>query len=220
MSWDGIGADGSAYFESEVVKVMCAVYGPRATNKPEFSERASLHCDVKWAPFARGGGSSRKGGHQTDEEAYISNLCTKSLEACLFLEKYPKAQIDVYVLVLEADGPILGCALTVASLALADAGIEMRDLIASCTVGVFSEELLLDPDERDVVRTVQNQGALVSVAYLPNVNSVIQCHLTYGVLSVAQTQQAVELAIDACQKMAPVLRQALLQQSEGLDKKK
>jgi hypothetical protein len=35
-----------------------------------------------------------------------------------------------YVLVLEADGPVLASSITAASVALADAGIEMRDLVS------------------------------------------------------------------------------------------
>lgn len=50
------------------------------------------------------------------------------------LASFPKAAADVYVLVLEAGGGELGVAATAAALALADAGIEMFDLVAACTV--------------------------------------------------------------------------------------
>lgn len=42
------GAVGSAYFESDSTKVICAVYGPRNSSKHAFSEKGQLSCDFKW----------------------------------------------------------------------------------------------------------------------------------------------------------------------------
>lgn len=47
---------------------------------------------------------------------------------------YPKASVDVYCVVLEADGGELAVATTAAALALADAGIELCDLVAACSL--------------------------------------------------------------------------------------
>ena len=52
----------------------------------------------------------------------------------LFQHLYPKSQIDVYVTILEDDGCTLACALTVAGLALADAGIQMFDLLVGASL--------------------------------------------------------------------------------------
>ena len=50
------------------------------------------------------------------------------------LEKFPKAVVDVHALVLESGGSDLAVAACAASLALADAGIEMLDLVSACSV--------------------------------------------------------------------------------------
>ena len=47
---------------------------------------------------------------------------------------FPKANVDVYCLVMESGGSDTAVAITAASLALADAGIEMYDLVAACKV--------------------------------------------------------------------------------------
>lgn len=52
----------------------------------------------------------------------------------MILEEFPKSTVDVYVCVLEAAGGELPAAVCAASLALADAGIAMRDLVAACSV--------------------------------------------------------------------------------------
>ena len=51
------------------------------------------------------------------------------------LELFPKLSIDVYIIILEADG-LEGCVAsgaTAASAALADAGIDMLAMVMSCS---------------------------------------------------------------------------------------
>lgn len=67
-----------------------------------------------------------------------------ALEAAAQLASFPKAVVDVYCLVLEAGGSELAVAISAASLALADAGVEMSDLVAACsTVRLSSDRLML-----------------------------------------------------------------------------
>lgn len=49
-------------------------------------------------------------------------------------QTFPKANVDVYCLVVESGGSDTAVAITAASLALADAGIEMYDLVTACKV--------------------------------------------------------------------------------------
>ena len=49
-------------------------------------------------------------------------------------QTFPKANVDVYCLVVESGGSDTAVVITAASLALADAGIEMYDLVTACKV--------------------------------------------------------------------------------------
>ncbi len=51
------------------------------------------------------------------------------------LDLLPKSVVDVYIQVLEMDGvaAMMGAAVSCVSIALADAGIEMYDLVAACS---------------------------------------------------------------------------------------
>jgi ribonuclease PH len=48
--------------------------------------------------------------------------------------RFPKSIIEINILVLEADGGIIGAAITAASLALVDSGILAYDMVACCSV--------------------------------------------------------------------------------------
>jgi exosome complex component MTR3 len=61
----------------------------------------------------------------------MSAVLVQALSPAVMLEKLPKCVISIYVVVLENDGSELSAAITCASLALADAAIEMYDLVAA-----------------------------------------------------------------------------------------
>lgn len=51
------------------------------------------------------------------------------------VHRLTKSVVGVHVMVLQADGGELAVATTCASMALADAGIELYDLVTACSVG-------------------------------------------------------------------------------------
>lgn len=50
--------------------------------------------------------------------------------------RYPRSQIRLFVQILQADGSGMAAAMNAATLALADAGIPMRDLVVACSAGM------------------------------------------------------------------------------------
>ena len=58
-------------------------------------------------------------------------------EQVIMLENYPRSQIDLQVFVLQHDGGYRSAAFNAVSLALMNAGMEMRDLLASTTAGLI-----------------------------------------------------------------------------------
>jgi len=70
---------------------------------------------------------------QDKEERDYSKLMEQALEAAVRLEAFPKSEVDVFVIVLQDAGAALAAAITAASLALADAAVEMYDLVTACS---------------------------------------------------------------------------------------
>ena len=64
----------------------------------------------------------------------MSGQMLAALEAAVLLRTFPKSNVDVYCLILESGGSDLAVCISAASLALADAGIEMSDLVSACSV--------------------------------------------------------------------------------------
>jgi len=124
---------GSAVFEVGSTRVVCAVYGPQVDARQEFSERGRLACEVKVAAFARPARSASAPPTGAEESAFAAELHT-ALSPSLRLDAYPKSSWQLCAFVVEDDGSALPALINCASLALADAGIQMFDMVAACSV--------------------------------------------------------------------------------------
>ena len=113
-------------------------YGPRASKKysTPFSERGQFLVDFKYAPFAQTTRRSKRmgaGGNVYElEEKEMQQQLTEALAVSIHLEAFPKAVLEAYVQVLQDEGGVLASALTCISLALADAGVMLYDMVSAC----------------------------------------------------------------------------------------
>ncbi|KAI8808475.1 ribosomal protein S5 domain 2-type protein [Cladochytrium replicatum] len=201
-----LSANGSALFESGSLKVVCSVYGPRQAPQQSASrDRGTINCWFKFTPFSCRG--KRKGYVQDAQEKEFSTILQQSLAPAVRLDLIPKSTIDVFVQVLENDGTMacLSAAVSCASLALADAGIEMIDQVVGHSVGVFGEKLLVDCSTDEELF----QTGSVFLAYMPSLNEVTHVVHT-GKTGVEQTMSAMDMCIDAASKISNVMQQALV----------
>jgi len=196
-------ADGSAYIEHGKNKIWAGVYGPREVHPKHLAlqDRTVLKCRYHMAPFSV---QERKSPAPSRREIELSKVIRESLEPSIFLEYYPRTMIDVFIEVLQADGGTRCASITAASLALADAGIPMRDLVVACAAGKADDTIVLDlMDEEDKLGKAD-----VPVALMPNLNAVTLLQMD-GKLTHEEFESAVNLAIDGCRKIYDMQKEAL-----------
>ncbi|RUS24603.1 ribosomal protein S5 domain 2-type protein [Jimgerdemannia flammicorona] len=236
-------ANGSAYIELGNTKLACAVYvlffpthcssafprlitppprcsyGPRQNKKQTFSNMGLLNCEFKFASFSC---SKRRGNQRDSQEKEYSQILSEALAPAVRLELFPKAMIDVFVTVLENDGTAscLAGAITAASVAIADAGLEMIDQVAAVsavershhlvfpqrTQSFAKDQILMDATSAE---EKLETGTLV-VSYMPSANEVTHV-LQTGETEGPVTVQAIEQCIDACSKIYTVMSAALVE---------
>ncbi len=196
-------ADGSAYIEQGKNKILAAVYGPREVHPRHLAlpDRALLRCRYHMAPFSV---EERKSPAPSRREMELSKVIREALEPSVFVEYYPRTSIDLFMEVLQADGGTRCASITVASLALADAGIPMRDLVAACASGKVEGHLVLDLDDSE-----DKKGeADVPLAFMPNLNAITLLQMD-GMLSVEEFEQVVNLALKGCKQMYELQKETL-----------
>lgn len=202
-------ADGSAYIEFGKNKIVAAVYGPREVHPKHMAlpDRCVLRCRYHMSPFST---DTRKNPAPSRREVEISKVMRESLEPALMLEDYPRAAIDVFVEVLQSDGGSRCAGITAASVALADAGINMRDLVAACAAGKVDDQIVLDINDTED----KEGGADMPVAYMPRLEQVTLLQLD-GKLSPEQFNECIDRAISGCRMVYEIQRQALMQKYFG-----
>jgi len=196
-------ADGSAYIEHGKNKILAAVYGPKEMHPKHLSlpDRMVLRCRYHMAPFSV---QERKSPAPSRREVELSKVIREALEPAVFVEYYPRSGIDVFVEVLQADGGTRCASITAAALAIADAGIPMRDLVVACAAGKVDDKVVLDlMDTEDKVGVAD-----VPVAFMPNLEAVTLLQMD-GILTPEEFETAMNLAIEGCRKIYVLQKEAL-----------
>jgi len=198
-------ADGSAYIEHGKNKILAAVYGPREAHPKHIAlaDRAVVRCRYHMAPFSV---DERKSPAPSRRELELSKMIRESLEPSIMSEYFPRSTIDLFIEVLQADAGTRCAGITAASLALADAGIPMRELVAACAAGKIEGKVALDLSDIE-----DKQGdADLPVAFMPksNVISLLQMD---GSFTEEEFRQALEMGTNACRKIYDMQREALRQ---------
>jgi exosome complex component RRP41 len=196
-------ADGSAYLEQGKNKILVGVYGPKEAHPRHIAQqdRAVIQCRYHMAPFSV---DERKSPAPSRRDVELSKVIREALEPAIFLEYYPKTAIQVYIEILQADGGTRCAGINAASLALADAGIPMRDLVVACAAGKADGKLIVDlMDTEDKVGEAD-----VPVAFMPNLNAITLLQMD-GSLSVDEFENAVNMAIDGSKQLYALQKEAL-----------
>jgi exosome complex component RRP41 len=206
-------ADGSAYIQFGKNKIMAAVYGPKEVH-PKHSalpDRSVLRCRYHMSPFST---EERKNPAPSRREIEISKVIREALEPALMLEDYPRTAIDVFVEVLQSDGGSRCAGISAASVALADAGINMRDLVSACAAGKVAGQVVLDVDD-----TEDKEGqADLPIAIMPSTNQVTLLQLD-GQLNDEEFHRAFDWALSGCRTVYQLQREALIGRYFGRNEK-
>ena len=181
-------ADGSAIFQMGNTKVIAAVYGPKEMHPRHMAlpDRTVLRVRYHMTPFST---DERKNPAPSRREIELSKVIREALEGVILTELFPRASIDIFMEVLQADAGTRLVSLMAASMALADAGIPMRDLVAGVAVGKADGVLVLDLNEPEDMWG----EADLPVAMMPSLNKIVLLQLN-GNMTPEEFREALALA--------------------------
>ena len=196
-------ADGSAFVEWGQNKVMAAVYGPREVHPRHLqqSTKAVIQCKYNMAAFSV---DERKRPGLDRRSQEISKVIAEALESVVFAEEFPRTSIDVYIEVLQANAGTRCAGLVAASVALADAGIPMVDLLPAVAVGKVAGAIALDLKKEE-----DNFGeADLPMALVPQSGRLVLLQME-GHMTEPELAQALELGVGGCRAIYEKMKTAL-----------
>jgi len=196
-------ADGSAYIEWGGNKILVAVYGPREAY-PKHTQninKAIVKARYNMAAFSV---DERKRPGPDRRSIEISKVISEALDQAIMVEQFPRTQIDVFIEVLQADAGTRIAGLTAATVAVASAGIPMKDFVVGCTAGKVEGKVVLDLSKEE-----DNFGqADLPMAVLSKSGKVVLLQMD-GDLSVEEFDQATEMILTATKRINEIQREAL-----------
>lgn len=197
-------ADGSCYLEWGENKILAAVYGPREAlpRHIQDSTKAIVNARYNMASFSV---EERKRPGPDRRSIEISKVTSEALEGVIFTELFPRTMIDICIEVLNAEAGTRCAGITAAAVALADAGIPMRDLPVACAAGKVDGTVVLDLTSGE-----DKEGeADLPVAIAPRTEEILLMQMD-GHMTYQEFEEALELALKGCKKVHELQRKALL----------
>ncbi len=189
-------ADGSAYIEWGGNKIICGVYGPRECIPRHAANpyKAVIKCRYMMSPFSSLEEHSRSGPSRRSTE--LSKVIKECFENLIIAEKFPNTQIDIFLDVLQAEGGTRTASITAATVALVNAGIPLKDMVAAVSVGKANGELLLD-----LGKIEDNFGQSdVPIAISARDKKILLLQMD-GLLTVEELEKTLDLAQEATEQI-------------------
>ena len=136
-------ADGSAMFSFGDTIAIAAVYGPKKMHPQHLQnpEKGVLRYTYHMMSFSVTE-RIRPGPNRRSME--ISKISEWALEPVVMIDKYPGTVIDVHVNILQANASTRCAGINAAALAIAHAGVSMKDMVSSVSIGKLYKQLVVD----------------------------------------------------------------------------
>jgi len=206
-------ADGSAMFSFGDTKAIAAVYGPKQLHPQHMQnpETGILRVNYNMMSFSVSD-RIRPGPNKRSTE--ISKISEWALMPAVLIGEFPNTVVDVHIMIPQADASTRCAGINAASLALAHAGIPMKDLICSVSIGKLDKQLVVDVD-KDEEDYEEGEGATdIAMSFLVNENKMTHIQLD-GNISTKELKEAVELGRKTCKEIYEIQKKALKESIGG-----
>ncbi len=199
-------ADGSALFSFGDTIAIAAVYGPKKMHPQhqQDPEKGTLRCRYNMLSFSVDD-RIRPGPSRRSTE--ISKITEWALEPSLLIKRYPNMVVDVHVNILQANASTRCAGINAASMALAHAGIPMKNIVSSVSIGKLDKNLVVDLDKEEEDFKEGEGSTDIPITMTPK-GEVTHIQLD-GRITKEQLKEAIELARKSTKEIYEVQKKAL-----------
>ncbi len=200
-------ADGSAIFTFGKTFAIAAVYGPRQLHPQHMQDPSTGILRVSYDLLSFSVSDRKKPGPSRRSQE-ISKVIEWSLLPVLDLKEFPNTVVDVQVYIPQADASTRVAGINAAALALAHAGLPMKDLVSAVSIGKLDKDLVVDVDkEEEDFR--EGEGATdFPMAKVSNSDEFTLLQLD-GKIPPEMIKKALEMGTKACAEVYEVQKKAL-----------
>jgi exosome complex component RRP41 len=206
-------ADGSAMFETGDTRAIAVVRGPRTLHPQHMQnpQKGILRVTYGMMPFSVWD-RIKPGPSRRSQE--ISKVTEWALSSCVDLDAFPSTVVDVLIQIPQADAGTRVAGINAAAMALANAGVPMKEMVSAIAVGKIDKTLVVDvnKDEEDFK---EGEGSTDIPMVWTSRSKKIALFQLDGKISIDELKQALELGKKACEKINEIQVKALKDYARG-----
>lgn len=200
-------ADGSAMFRTGNTIAIAAVRGPRILHPQHMQNPRTgiLRVTYGMMPFSVSDrirpGPSRRGQE-------ISKVIEWAFSEIIDLNDFPNTVVDLFIQIPQADAGTRVAGINAAAMALAHAGIPMREMASAVAIGKLDKTLVVDVNKEEEDYREGEGSTDIPVCVFSRTKKISLLQLD-GKISTDELRKAVEMAQKACEDILKIQIAAL-----------
>jgi exosome complex component RRP41 len=209
-------ADGSALFAHGDTVAIATVYGPKVLNPKHMQkpDRGLIRCNYNMLPFSV---TERAKPGPSRRSKEISMVTENALSSVVDLTRFPGTVIDVEILILQANASTRCAGINAAAMALAHAGIVMKEMVSSVSIGKIDDKIVADITKAEEDYHEGEGPTDIPFTMTSRTKQITHLQLD-GKIQTHRFKEAMEAAKHACHKILKYQERAL--KGEKIDETK
>lgn len=200
-------ADGSALFAFGDTIAMAAVYGPKQLHPQHMQNPQKGILRVKYDMMSFSVTERKKPGPNR-RGMEISKVSEWALSDIVDLDGFPNTVVDVHIMIPQANASTRVAGINAAVLALAKAGVPMKEMAAAVSIGKLDKTLVADviKEEEDYE---EGEGATdIAMVISAKTKKILLLQLD-GKITNEELKEAIKLGEKTCDKISEKLKEEL-----------
>jgi len=199
-------ADGSALFKFGDTIAIAAVYGPKPLHPQHLQnpQKGLLRVHYDMLSFSV---PERKRPGPSRRSQEISKVTEWALSSVVDLDSYPNTVVDVHIMVMQANASTRCAGINAASLALAESGVLMKELVSSISIGKVDDKIVVDLIKEEEDYEGGEGSTDIPLAFTRS-GEICLLQLD-GNIKADKLKEAIKKGKEACKKVYDVQKKAL-----------
>jgi exosome complex component RRP41 len=200
-------ADGSAMYQSGKTRAIAVVRGPRTLHPKhmENPQRGVLRVTYQMMAFSVWD-RIKPGTSRRSQE--IGKVTEWALGEIVDLDAFPNSVVDVIIQIPQADAGTRVAGINAAVMALAQAGVPMKEMISAVAVGKMDKTLVVDVNKEEEDFEEGEGPTDVPIAITSKSDEIALLQLD-GKMSIPELRELIKMAKVACKKINDIQTKAL-----------
>jgi exosome complex component RRP41 len=200
-------ADGSALFAFGDTVAVAAVYGPKHLHPQHLQnpQKGILRCVYDMLSFSV---PERKKPGPSRRSQEISKVTEWALSSTLDLQDFPNTVVDIFITIISANASTRVAGINAASMALAHAGVPMKEMVSAVSIGKIDKTLVVDVSKEEEDYEEGESATDIPMAFLSKSGKMSLLQLD-GEIRPEELKKALKMGKEACKKIYELQEKAL-----------